>query len=109
MRAEINARVTDRRRDEKIEPAPTFEKECEDNGDRDVVRHVAGGKRRAGAVAIFIGGITHERSLEEGEEFRAGLLQFDHADPLHLFRPAAIDHRFEQTNGEISIYKKRDR
>jgi hypothetical protein len=41
MGAQVDSRITDRRRDEKIEPAPPAEKECANGGDDHVVRHVS--------------------------------------------------------------------
>src|ERR1700730_10969544 len=47
-------------------------------------------------MTVRLIGITNLRLLEQGQKFRARLLQFDHAHSLHLFRAGTIDRLFER-------------
>jgi len=101
MRAEINPRPGDGRRQKEIEPAPAPEKQKADRADDHVIRHVARGKRGSRFVAVGFVRISNRWFLEQGEELRTRSFQLHHAHSLHLFGPATIDRGLEGAHQKI--------
>ena len=86
MRAKINARITDRCRDNEIEPAPAPKKQRADHRDDHVVGHVPGRKRGPGFGAVGLVGKANGRFLEKRQELRMRLFQLNHP---HSSAPAS--------------------
>ena len=101
MRAEIDPRIADRGGDDEIKPAPPAEKEDAHRRDDHVIRHVPGGKRRAGLGVIGLIGNADRRFSEKREEGGAGPFQLDHPDRLRLFGPPAIDGALQGPNEQL--------
>ena len=108
MCTKINARITDRCRDNEIKPAPAPKKQRAHHRDDGVVRRVPGWKRGTGPIPIGLVRIPNFRRLKKREHLGMRFLQLHHPHFLHLLGPAAIDRRLQWRNEKVVGYGKRN-
>src|SRR5262249_58611392 len=91
MRTQVNPRITNRRGDKPVEPAPAPVKQGKVCGSNGVVYNVSRRERSSRAGTIRGIGKLNDRFLEEGKELRTRFLQLHHAHTLDLFWPVTRD------------------
>src|ERR1044071_9584256 len=101
MGAQVNARITDCRGDEKIEPTPPAKKQGANRRDDHVDRFVPRRKGGPGTGAVAFIGKTNGGLLKEGHKFGASSLQLNHPDSLNLLWSPAINRALQGADEQL--------
>jgi len=89
MRAQINSRITDERRENPVKPPPPVKQSQTNRGDG-VVGHVTRWKRWIAAPAIRFVGTAHHRFFEDRHKLRPPFFQSHHPDRSHVLGTFAM-------------------